>query len=116
MKQQQTETESCKKTIQAIQDTMYVVGGKWKISIITSLCYSPKRYSEILKDIERISGKMLSRELKEMEANKLITRTVLSTHPIAVQYELTDYSQQLMPVIYKLAEWGINHRRELFGK
>lgn len=95
---------------------MYVVGGKWKISIIASLSFGPKRYSEVLKDIERISGKMLSRELKEMETNKLLTRTVLSTRPTAVQYELTDYSHQLMPVINKLAEWGVNHRQELFGK
>lgn len=115
MQEQESPLKSCQETIRAIQDTMYAVGGKWKIAIIASLCYGPKRYTEILRDIEHISGKMLSRELKEMEMNKLITRTVLSTRPIAVEYELTAYSEKLMPIIDSLAEWGVQHRRELFG-
>lgn len=116
MEHKNKEIGSCQSTIRAVHDAMYLVGGKWKISIIASLSYGAKRYSEILKDVNGISGKMLSRELKEMEMNKLITREVLSTRPIKVQYELTKYGQNLNPVIKSLADWGATHRKVLFRK
>jgi DNA-binding HxlR family transcriptional regulator len=108
-----TEAKSyeCKKTIMAVHDAMYMLGGKWKISIVTALCFHPKRYSDVLKDVEGISGKMLSRELKELETNKLVKRTVLDTQPVTVQYELTPYGQKLKPMIDQLALWGSEHRK-----
>jgi DNA-binding HxlR family transcriptional regulator len=105
----------CKKTIRAVHDAMDILGGKWKISIVAALCFNPKRYSDILNDVSGISGKMLSRELKEMEVNKLVTRTVLDTHPVTVQYELTPYGQRLKSTIQQLAEWGLEHRKEIIG-
>ena len=110
------EIHECKRTIMAVHDAMHVLGGKWKVSIVASLCFGPKRYSELLKEVYGISGKMLSRELKDMELNKLVNRTVLDTQPVTVQYELTDYGQTLKPMIANLAEWGIEHRKEIFGK
>jgi DNA-binding HxlR family transcriptional regulator len=101
----------CKKTIMAVHDAMYMLGGKWKISIVTALCFHPKRYSDVLKDVEGISGKMLSRELKELETNKLVKRTVLDTQPVTVQYELTPYGHKLKPMIDQLALWGSEHRK-----
>ncbi len=106
-----TKTSDCKKTIMAVQDAMYMLGGKWKISIVSSLCFHPKRYSDVLRDVHGISGKMLSRELKELETNKLVKRTVLDTQPVTVQYELTDYGQKLKPMIDNLALWGSEHRK-----
>lgn len=103
-------TIECKKTMMAVHDAMYMLGGKWKISIVATLCFHPKRYSDILKDVNGISGKMLSRELKEMEMNKLVKRTVLDTQPVTVQYALTDYGQKLKPMIDTLALWGLEHR------
>ena len=100
-----------KKEIMAVHDAMDVLNGKWKISIISSICYNNKRrFSDILNDINRISNKMLSKELKELEINKLIKRTVLETQPISVQYQLTDYGLTLKTIINDLAEWGIKHR------
>ncbi|UUC45179.1 winged helix-turn-helix transcriptional regulator [Flavobacterium cerinum] len=104
---------ACNKAIMAVHDAMYVLGGKWKISIIASLLFGKKRYSDILKDVNGISGKMLSRELKEMEVNKLIKRTVISTQPVSVMYELTPYGETVQPVITILAQWGITHRNEV---
>lgn len=114
MENQNEDVRSCKATIRAVHDAMYLVGGKWKISIIASLSYGAKRYSEILNEVEGISGKMLSRELKEMEMNKLINREVLCTRPLKVQYELTEYGRNLNPVIQNLADWGATHRKILF--
>ena len=100
-----------KKEVMAVHDAMDVLNGKWKISILTSICYHNKRrFSDILNDINGISNKMLSKELKELEINKLITRTVLDTQPISVQYQLTEYGKSLQTIIDNLAQWGLKHR------
>lgn len=56
---------------------------------------------------------MLSKELKELEINKLIKRTVLDTQPIVVQYELTEHGLTLQTIINNLTEWGIAHRKKI---
>jgi DNA-binding HxlR family transcriptional regulator len=102
---------ACGKRIAAVHDTMDVLNGKWKIAIISLLGFGQRRYSEILKEVDGISGKMLSRELKDMELNLLVKRTVVSDQPIAVAYSLTDYCVDLLPIIHSLAEWGTKHRQ-----
>ena len=100
-----------KKEVMAVHDAMDVLNGKWKISILTSICYHNKRrFSDILNDINGISNKMLSKELKDLETNKLIKRTVLETQPITVQYQLTEYGKSLQTIIDNLADWGLKHR------
>jgi DNA-binding HxlR family transcriptional regulator len=106
-----------KKEIMAIHDTMDVLSGKWKISIISTMCYyNQRRFSDILNDLNGISNKQLSKELKELEQNKLIKRTVLDTQPIAVQYNLTEYGCSLKSLIYDLANWGAKHRQVIIGE
>lgn len=101
----------------AVHDAMDVLNGKWKISIISSICYNnQRRFSDILHDIQGISNKMLSKELKELETNKLVKRTVLDTQPVTVLYQLTAYGKTLQTVIDKLAEWGTEHRKVIIGK
>ncbi|SEP45322.1 helix-turn-helix domain-containing protein [Mucilaginibacter sp. OK283] len=101
-----------KKEIMAVHDAMDVLNGKWKISIISSICYyNKRRFSDILNDVNGISNKMLSKELKELEINKLIKRTVLDTQPVTVQYNLTEYGQTLQTIINNLADWGMKHRQ-----
>jgi len=108
------EKEQHKKEMMAVQDSMDVLSGKWKISIISSICYyNKRRFSDILNDVVGISNKMLSKELKELEINKLIKRTVLETQPITVQYELTDHGLTLKTIINNLTEWGIEHRKKI---
>ncbi len=110
-------TPENKKNLMAIQDSMDVLSGKWKISIISSICfYNKRRFSDILNDVVGISNKMLSKELKELELNKLIKRTVLETQPITVQYELTDHGHTLRTIIDNLKEWGMDHRKVVIGK
>jgi DNA-binding HxlR family transcriptional regulator len=106
-----------KKNLMAIQDSMDVLSGKWKIPIISSICYyNKRRFSDILNDVVGISNKMLSKELKELEVNKIVTRTVLDTQPITVQYELTEHGKTLQTIINNLAEWGQAHRKEIIRK
>ncbi|WP_420155120.1 winged helix-turn-helix transcriptional regulator [Siphonobacter sp.] len=104
-----------KKEMRAVQDCMHVLNGKWKIAIISSICYySKRRFSDILNDVDGISNKMLSKELKELEINQLVKRTVLDTQPVTVQYELTDHGWSLRTIIENLTTWGIEHRKKIF--
>ncbi|MCC9139015.1 winged helix-turn-helix transcriptional regulator [Pontibacter silvestris] len=106
-----------KKEMRAVQDSMDVLSGKWKIAIISSICYyNKRRFSDILNDVVGISNKMLSKELKELEINQLVTRTVLDTQPVTVQYELTEHGLTLKTIINNLTEWGIEHRKRIMGK
>jgi len=106
-----------KQEMMAIHDAMDVLSGKWKIYIISSIChYNKRRFSDILNDVVGISNKMLSKELKELEINKLIKRTVLDTQPITVKYELTKHGKTLQTIINNLTDWGKAHRKEITGK
>ncbi|RZJ72564.1 helix-turn-helix domain-containing protein [Flavobacterium sp.] len=105
-----------KKDIMAIHDAMDVLSGKWKISILSSMCYyKERRFSEILNDMNGISNKQLSKELRDLEQNKLVKRTVSDTQPISVHYNLTEYGWSLQNLIHDLAEWGSKHREVIIA-
>lgn len=109
--------EQLKKKMRAVQDSMDVLSGKWKVPIISSVCcYGKRRFSDILNDVNGISNRMLSKELKELEINQLIKRTVLDTQPITVQYELTEHGNTLQNIINNLSDWGKLHRKKIIGK
>lgn len=102
--------EGCKVKLRAVQDTLDILKGKWKISIIGSLSFGKRRFMELQREVEGIGAKMLSKELQELEINGLISRTVCDTKPITVEYELTDYGKTLQNIIDEMINWGINHR------
>jgi len=104
---------NCSKRIMAIHDALDVINGRWKIKIVSCLCYAPTRYSDLLRRVIGISGKVLSRELKDLETNQLIKRTVMSGHPVTVFYELTEYGSTLKDLIDVIAEWGMQHRERI---
>ncbi|MBP4138363.1 winged helix-turn-helix transcriptional regulator [Flavobacterium geliluteum] len=108
--------KECGKAILAIHDAMDILSGKWKISIIACLCFDIMRYTDLLNKVTGISGKMLSRELKELEVNGLITRTVQNTQPVTVEYEITKYGATLKNVTQVLANWGTEHRKKMNNK
>ena len=109
--------QETKKKMRAVQDSMDALNGKWKISIVSSICcYGKRRFSDILNDVAGISNRMLSKELKELEINELIKRTVLDTQPVTVQYELTEHGNRLHTIINNLSDWGIAHRMKIVGK
>ncbi len=103
----------CAKSIRAIHDVMDIIGGKWKISIIASLCFHPSRFSDLLRQIDGISGKVLSRDLKELEVNGLISRKVLDTQPITVEYSITQYGATLKELTGVISDWGLAHRQRI---
>lgn len=99
--------------IQAIQDTIYVIGGKWKLPIINSICNGNKRFREIERSIPGITTRMLSKELKDLEMNSIITRTVYPNSPVLVEYNTTDYCKSFSPIILEMIQWGTAHREKL---
>lgn len=110
-----TPTSCSKDLLLSVNDTLNVISGKWKLLIIGALFFGKKRYKELSADIPKITPRMLSKELKELELNGIIKRTVYDTQPIKVEYELTSSGQQLRFVIDAMYAWGKNHRQELFG-
>lgn len=102
------------KEMRAVQDSMYVLNGKWKIAIISSLCYyRTRRFSDILNDVKGISNKVLSKDLKDLELNKLVKRTILETYPVTIEYELTEHGRSLQIIIENLTKWGFSHRAQI---
>ncbi|MEZ0484580.1 winged helix-turn-helix transcriptional regulator [Fibrella aquatica] len=106
----------CNQNLQGVQDALYVLNGKWKLPIIIALTGSPKRFRELQRVVTGITAKVLSKELKELELNEFVTRHVYTTTPVAIEYELTEYSQTLNPVIQALRNWGIQHRERIIGQ
>jgi DNA-binding HxlR family transcriptional regulator len=108
-------SESCTKSIAAVRDTLYVLSGKWKLPIIIALSAGPSRFKDLQRQLQDITPKVLSKELKELEMNDFVTRTVYATSPVSVEYELTKYSQSLDKIIDEMREWGLQHRRRMMA-
>jgi len=99
----------------AVNDTMNVLNGKWKLPIIGSLLYGKKRFKELEREIPKITPRMLSKELKDLEVNGIVTRTVYDSIPVTVEYELTKSGNSLKTVLEIMVEWGLQHRKRVMG-
>jgi len=112
IKENQVADYSCPE-MKYIHDTLYVINGKWKMLIIVSLRNGNRRYREIAKSIPKITFRMLSKELKEMELNKLVSKTVHDDVPVLIEYQLTEYAKTLWPILTEMINWGKHHRKEI---
>jgi DNA-binding HxlR family transcriptional regulator len=107
----------CKNQILAIKDTMEILSGKWKFHILGTLIQGDRlRFMDLLREVDGIGTKMLSKELQDMEMNQLISRRVLNTKPVTVEYEITDFGKTLAPIIDEIAKWGTVYRNTLFNQ
>ena len=103
--------------ILALKDTTTVVNGKWKAAIIYSLAFGKKRYNELLKGIPKMNPRMLSKELKELEMNGIVSRRIHNTFPVVIDYELTPAGFAFKETILDaMLKWGLAHRKAVFGK
>jgi DNA-binding HxlR family transcriptional regulator len=116
-KRKAPEIPDCKEQLIAIKDTMILLSGKWKIQIVGwLLLYGEVRFMVMLRGIDGIAAKMLSKELQELEQNEIVARTVMPTKPITVEYKLTEHGKTLRGVIEAISGWGVTHRKFLFKK
>jgi DNA-binding HxlR family transcriptional regulator len=106
------DAQTCARTRMAIRDTLEMINGKWKLLILTSLQNRPFRFKELAREIG-ITPRMLSKELQELEINQLISRTVLQTRPVSVEYAITEYGLTFGEVLDAMRNWGIKHRRKI---
>jgi DNA-binding HxlR family transcriptional regulator len=90
----------------SIMGSISIISGKWKPVIIWMLLSGPKRFGELHKTIEGIALKVLSRNLKELEADGIINRKVYAEVPPKVEYTLTEKGMSLNDAMQLLAEWG----------
>ena len=106
----------CTKMLIPVRDALEILKGRWKLPIIISLSFGTKRFKEISKEVNGITDKMLSKELKDLEVNQLVKRTVYDSFPPAVEYSITKHGQSLENVIAELRNWGVEHRKKIMGK
>jgi DNA-binding HxlR family transcriptional regulator len=112
-----TETEDCPlNELMAVRDALQVINGTWKLPILISLIDGNKRFKQIATEVEGISDKMLSKELKELQMHKLVNRTIYDTFPPTVEYAVTPHAKTLRKVIVALRDWGKLHRKKIIGK
>lgn len=102
-----------KNLIAHVQDTLFVLGGKWKLPIIIAIKHGNHRFKDIKEFVPKITNRVLSAELKSLEVNKLITRTVYDTSSITVEYKITEYALSVKEVVNTMGDWGANHRKKL---
>jgi len=105
--------KQCQSLLTAIGDSLYVIGGKWKLRVIVALIEGNKRFNEIQRTVDGISARVLSSELKELEMNGFVKRIVHTQTPVVVEYQITDYAGTLGEVLQALADWGAKHRDKI---
>jgi DNA-binding HxlR family transcriptional regulator len=104
-----------KRYVLAINDTLNVMSGKWKMPIIGSLLYGITRFKALQENIGNITPRMLSKELKELEVNGVVERKVYNTTPVRIEYVLTDSGKQITDVLDAMIDWGLLHRKQVMN-
>ncbi|MCS4301261.1 MULTISPECIES: winged helix-turn-helix transcriptional regulator [unclassified Chryseobacterium] len=92
-----------------------IVGGQWALAICCYLINGKMRFGELKKSLQNITERMLTLQLRRLEEDKIITRTVYAEVPPRVEYELTEIGYKLKPIILEFEKWGIEHK-ELIAK
>ena len=103
-------------TILALNECLTVLNGKWKTPIIGTLLFGPKRFKDLEITIKKITPRMLSKELKELELNNIVRRNIHNTRSVRIEYELTDSGKTLEPILQAMVEWGTQHRIKVMKK
>ena len=106
----------CAAMLTPVRDALEILSGRWKLPIIISLSFGNKRFKQMAAEIHGITDKMLSKELKFLEENKLIKRTVYDSFPPIVEYSITPHGKSLEKLIDELRNWGKQHRKKIIGK
>lgn len=102
--------------ILALTDTLNVVHGKWKLPIVASLLRGVNRFKDLLESTDKITPRMLSKELKELEINGIVQRLVYNQTPVLIEYRLTESGRAIVSVIDSMIDWGLTHRSQFMTK
>ena len=92
-----------------VESTLELIGGKYKALILWHLSEKTLRFSQLRKEISGATAKMLTQQLRELEAQDLIHREVFPIIPPKVEYSLTELGKSLMPILTAMRDWGANY-------
>jgi DNA-binding HxlR family transcriptional regulator len=96
-----------------VETTVRMIGNKWKLSIIWQLLGTKKRFSELRRNIPGISQKVLTDNLRALESDNLLKRTVFPEVPPRVEYELSEIGETLRPILRSISDWGIKYHETI---
>ena len=96
-----------------VETTMLLISNKWKIFILRELLTGKKRFNELRKSVTDISQRMLTLNLRSMEEDGIVIRTVFAEVPPRVEYQLSDLGQTLKPVIDVMWDWGLSYKKRV---
>ncbi len=96
-----------------VETTLTLISDKWKVLILRDLMPGTKRFGELKKSIGHVSQKVLTAQLRQMEASGLVIRTVFPEVPPHVEYTLTDLGYSLKPILDAMWDWGENYKAAL---
>jgi DNA-binding HxlR family transcriptional regulator len=91
----------------SVEEAMQLLGGRWRLLLVSYLLEGPKRFNELRRDVPNISQRMLTLDLRALEAANLVRRTVYPSVPVKVEYALTAEGQRLVPVVNVMKEFGL---------
>lgn len=94
-----------------VETTLLLISNRWKALILRDLLTGTKRFGELRKSLSGISQKVLTANLRDMEADGLLTRTAYAEVPPRVEYALTELGESLRPVLAALFDWGMAYKR-----
>ncbi|MDO4833205.1 MAG: helix-turn-helix domain-containing protein [Clostridia bacterium] len=98
-----------------VETTLTLIGDKWKVLILRDLMSETKRFGELKKSIGTVSQKVLTAQLRDMEANGLVHREVYAEVPPRVEYSLTELGQSLKPILDAMWNWGEGYKNSVTG-
>ena len=98
-----------------VETTLTLIGDKWKVLILRDLMLGTKRFGELKKSIGTVSQKVLTAQLRDMEANGLVHREVYAEVPPRVEYSLTGLGQSLKPILDAMWNWGEDYKNSVTG-
>lgn len=93
-----------------VETTLMLIGDKWKVLILRDLMPGTKRFGELKKSIGNVSQKVLTAQLRDMEASGILSRTVYPEVPPRVEYTLTDLGRSLKPILDAMQIWGEDYK------
>ena len=96
-----------------VEMTLQLIGDKWKVLIIRDLLTGTKRFSELMRSVTGITQKVLTSNLRSMEADGLVNRKVYPQVPPKVEYSLTEPGLSLKPILDSMVQWGIEYRDKM---
>lgn len=95
-----------------VATTVQLIGNKWKLLIIRNLLARPWRFNELQKSLEGISQKVLTDNLRSMETDGIIIRTVFPEVPPRVEYSLSELGESMRPILNSMETWGLDYKKK----